>query len=440
MARILFGLFPAWGHVAPTVAIAQRLQASGHQVLYASHPSMRQLLNRAGLELADSYQTGERVVEAIHLLSRGRAFEVFFRLARLNMLNIYLHDLERGARELVRLTRMWRPHVMVNDILFHAGSLAAEAVGIPYVTSCALVLPRTSRDLPPYGSGFSPSRPDWRWSFWRAVWERLDRHADQKINRVRTVLGLPRTEQSFLSLSPYLCVAYSTAALEYTHRSLPPQVFLVGPSISPKRGDHDIPFPWDWLDGRPLVCVSMGTIFTGLKSFFRKAIEASRGQPWQMVIKQGPAMSPRDWGGVPENVLLVNQQPQVALLQRARVMVSHGGDNSVNEALSAGVPLALVPVGADQRDSAQRVVEAGAGLRLSRRWSSARELQRTIRLLLDDPTYREHAQRIARDFSRCDGPGVSAVLIERLIRTRAPVARNPGEPATVYADGADRWK
>jgi MGT family glycosyltransferase len=182
------------------------------------------------------------------------------------------------------------------------------------------------------------------------------------------------------------------------------------------------------------VYVSLGTQHVDLAHFYDRAIEASRGQSWQTVISAGRHLDPSHWTDVPENVLLRNRVPHLELLRKVQVMISHGGHNTVIEAILAGVPLGVAPIGGDQYENAQRVVEAGAGLRLRLSKVKADELRDAIRRLLEESDYRENAQRIARDLARCDGPSIAATLIQRLAEKRAPVLRPDGRSPTVYAN------
>ncbi|MBK8727371.1 MAG: hypothetical protein IPL96_15370 [Holophagaceae bacterium] len=436
MSRILFGLIPAWGHAAPTVAIAQRLMAAGHTVAYAAHPSMRKLLDSAGLELLEEFQWGDNLVQGMELMRQGYSQQqILLRLAHGRPFRIFLHRLEEGTADFRKLIRTWQPDLVVNDIVFHPGLLAAEAEGILHATSCPVILPHwISPGLPPYGSGKPPRQASSLGSrLGSFAGGLLRRIAGARLNAVRRAHGIPKAAEPVLAHSKYLTLAYTTEALEYPRPELPREIHYIGPSISDRRGDHDLPFPWAWLDASPLVLVSLGTIFNGDRGFFEKAAEASRGQSWRMVMKVSPHLPAGSWPGGPENVLAVHEQPQLALLDRASLMVSHAGDNSVNEALAKGVPLVLAPAGVDQAEVAQRVVEAGAGLRIALGSVTVLELRETIRRVLDEQGFRSNAERIAADFARCDGPRVGAALLERLISSREPVLRGLGTPPTCYA-------
>ena len=181
---------------------------------------------------------------------------------------------------------------------------------------------------------------------------------------------------------------------------------------------------------------TLGTINTGQAYLFDKAIEASRGQPWQMVISVGRHLNLSRWTRVPENVLVRNYVPQPALLRQVQAVISRGGMNTVTETLAAGVPLGVAPAGADQFEAARRVVEAGAGLRLSLQKAKVEELTNIIRHLLEKPGFRENAQRIAKDYAKCDGPSTATALILRLTEKRAPLLRPTGRRATIYANEA----
>jgi MGT family glycosyltransferase len=256
---------------------------------------------------------------------------------------------------------------------------------------------------------------------------------DGVLNRVRVRSGLTRELHPFMKLSPWLVMYYMTEAIEYPRPSLGRQVHYLGPSNDLRRGDQEIPFPWEWLDDRPLVLLSFGTIFINQPAFYRRAVAASRGQPWQLVIRVGPGFDRSSMTDAPENVLFVTEQPLLRLLDRASAMISHAGVNSCVEALERGVPVVLAPVAVDQRDAAERVVRAGAGLRIDRRRADAGTIRSSVRRVLHDPSFRRHAERVAADFAKCNAPLTGAHLVERLAETGQPVLRPAGAPPTIYA-------
>lgn len=437
MARILFGIIPAWGHINPTLAIAQLLQEAGHTVAYACHAEMAPAFQQAGLELLDGFRWGDPLLDIrrqAHQPRRRRLPSPGLVIHGLR--DIFFGGLEQAASDLITVVRSWRPDVMLFDSLFPPGPIAAEVCQVPYATSNAVIPWQTSLNVPPAQLGLPPrGRPHWAWPIARSVLDRSARGADRLVNDVRRRHGLPPVRRAFLQPSPYLGLLYATEAFDYTQPDAPPHLYYVGPSISRHRFDSALPFPLDWLDGRPAFYTSLGTLY-GVIPFFDMVIEACREQPWQMVLSVGPHLDPARWKDAPQNVLVRNWVPVVQILPYMSAVLSHGGSNTLAEALSASLPIGVVPRGADQFDNARRVAETGAGLFVYPHMVTMEALRGLCHRLLKDDVCRENARRIARDYARCDGPGTAAALLVRLAQTRAPLPRPAGRRPTVYAGEA----
>jgi MGT family glycosyltransferase len=203
----------------------------------------------------------------------------------------------------------------------------------------------------------------------------------------------------------------------------------VGPLISTNRGD----FPWHWLeDERPTVFISMGTI-AQIQHVFARSIEAARGAQWKAVIALGKGADLGQFRDVPENVLLREYVPQSELLPRVDAVVSHGGNNTVTESLLHGKPLLVIPVTADQPESAGRVVKSGAGIRLELRRVTGEKLRQSIDALLSDGKFRAAAERIQADYQKTQGAATVVRLLERLHTEKTPLHRPDGLAPTLYA-------
>src|SRR6185312_668222 len=111
--------------------------------------------------------------------------------------------------------------------------------------------------------------------------------------------------------------------------------------------------------------------------------------------------------------------PQLQVLDRAALFVTHGGVNSVNEALYAGVPLLVVPQGADQTLVARRVAELGAGLSLSTGDVDVHAVRALGRRLLDEPRFRAAAGSLQAAQRQDTGYPRAADELERYLRRTA---------------------
>jgi UDP:flavonoid glycosyltransferase YjiC (YdhE family) len=106
--------------------------------------------------------------------------------------------------------------------------------------------------------------------------------------------------------------------------------------------------------------------------------------------------------------------PHGDLLPRTDVVVTTGGTGTVLGSLSAGVPLVVAPTAWDQPENAWRVAEAGAGIRLTPRQCTPKQVCNAVQRVLNDQSFRRNARRLATDFARYRGAAQAADLIEDL--------------------------
>src|SRR5262249_2929652 len=155
---------------------------------------------------------------------------------------------------------------------------------------------------------------------------------------------------------------------------------------------RSIPFPWGRLDGRPLVYASLGTLQNRREPLFRCIAEACGACGVQLVISHGGGLTPSQARELPGAPLVVDYAPQIELLQRARLPITHAGLNTVLDALTHGVPLVAIPITYEQPAIARRIEWTGAGRSIPLRDVTRSTLQRIVRMVLDDDRYSEAAR------------------------------------------------
>jgi zeaxanthin glucosyltransferase len=117
-----------------------------------------------------------------------------------------------------------------------------------------------------------------------------------------------------------------------------------------------VDFPWDRLTGEPLIYASMGTIMNGRTDVFRTiATGVANHRGTQLVLSIGDRLDPKEIGPVAGNAIIVNEAPQLELLKRASVCITHAGLNPVLESLAQGVPQLAIPVTFEQPGIAARI-------------------------------------------------------------------------------------
>jgi MGT family glycosyltransferase len=184
-------------------------------------------------------------------------------------------------------------------------------------------------------------------------------------------------------------------------------VRLVGPAF----GDRPDATPMPRLGPGRRVLVSLGTVSAERGGgFFRAVVEAFAGTDLQAILVAPPDLV----GAVPDNVVVAERVPQLALLAHVDAVVTHGGHNTVCEALAHGLPLVVAPIRDDQPVVAQQVVDAGCGVRVRFGGLSGATLRAALTRVLDDPTFRAAAGRVRGSFADAGGAPEAARLIAAL--------------------------
>ncbi len=391
MSRILFISIPEKGHLNPMIAPAVHLRERGHTVAFFAGRNVSDQVHRAGLEVVPE------MLEQPLPTPENRG-DMFARQVRDRVwLRSWIKELlvEQAGPQIEPLRQVihnFHPAVIVADPMIYAAIIAAFREKIPWVALSNSLNPVLDESV----------RSDL-----------LDTVAALATDR-ETLFSQHGLKVSFRgcdALSPWLTVAFTTS--KFIGREVP-GVNLVGPSLpAGSRGD-EVDFPWQRLrPDRPLVYVSFGSQIYHQPEIFGRIIAATRDLGVQLVIAAQQLHGAPDFDRLPDHVLTCAYAPQLRLLPKARVFITHGGANSVMEAIRFGVPLLISPVCNDQFHQAHYVRQSGVGVVLDLFHATSEECRETIRKLLDDPAYRKRMKRISQSYQR-DGGREAAVLIEKL--------------------------
>ncbi|MDY7096068.1 MAG: glycosyltransferase, partial [Acidobacteriota bacterium] len=196
----------------------------------------------------------------------------------------------------------------------------------------------------------------------------------------------------------------------------------------------DASFPWDQLPSdKELVLVSLGSqtevYLEPARQLYCKLFEMMRAaadEPWHFVISVGKDFDPAELGATvggetPDNVTICRWLPQLQLLDRAALMVGHGGLGTIKECAYFGVPMVIVPLSRDQPDNARRVEHHGFGLALDPATASVETLLEAVRRGLEDGDMAASARRLKEVFRRAEDEQRGAVLLEGILSGERPM-------------------
>lgn len=392
MSRFLFVSLPLTGHVNPMAAVAKTLTAQGHDVAWAgSEAYLRPLVGP------------DAEIQQIPLRPHRRQADRGMAAAKTRWEEYIVPHCKVSLKGVDKAVRAFAPDVIAVDQHAIAGALVAHRYGLPW----ASMAPTTMELTRPYRA--LPKVEAWIQAHMAKMW------ADA---------GLPGEPPHDLRFSPHLLIAFTGTALT-GELSWPDNAVLVGPALAERPADLD--FPRDWLDpGRKHVLISMGTLAAeNSHGFYQRALEAVRplGERVQVIVTAPPESVP----DAPDHVLVRNRVPVLELMPQLDAVVSHGGLNTVCEALAHGVPLVVAPIKGDQPINASQVAAAGAGVRVSFARVRPEALRAALVSVLEEPSISKAAAAVRDSFAAAGGAAAASARMARLAGAGQDASRRERE-------------
>ncbi|MFI5910948.1 nucleotide disphospho-sugar-binding domain-containing protein [Dactylosporangium sp. NPDC051541] len=193
--------------------------------------------------------------------------------------------------------------------------------------------------------------------------------------------GATAVDDAFATAGPDLLLNYPESLHDPARTALlPPHTFL-GSAVRSETPDADVTAWLDHDDPRPIVYVSFGSFLSARSDVLARVVTALAPLDVRVALATGSAETAA-WGTLPPHWLAREHLPQVAVLDRAALAVTHGGNNSVTEALNCGVPLLVLPFSTDQFAAAAAIERAGLGLALDPNTATAEALGTAINAML----------------------------------------------------------
>lgn len=395
--RVLFTTQPAVGHFHPLVPLAHALTSAGHEVAVACAPAFCPTVAASGLPAIPAgldwlEEDFEGAFPALTAMPRGPG-----RLEWI-LANVFAGvTAERMAADLLALAPARPFDLVVRETIEFGGCLAAERLGIPHAV-VQVITP---------------------WPGHEAV-------LTAPLARHREALGLP-PDPDLAMLYRYLQLsarppAFQGAAVPPTHHSFRPTVF--------DRSVVDTLPAWaaGWLVP-PVVYATLGTVINrAVPGLFAAILEGTHDVAGTLVLTVGTTVDPASLGPQPAHVHVERYVPQSLLFPRCDLVVMHGGSGTLMAALAHGLPLVVIPIGADQPENAARVAALGLGQVIGPEERTAGAIGAAVRAVLGDPTYRERARQFQAEMEALPGVEHAVALLERLATERQPIVHAPDRP------------
>jgi len=406
---IVYFSFPARGHIHPTLPVVRELARRGRAVAYFSTERFRPQVEAAGAAFLP-------YCAEIRMPERGPG--PFARLTE--TLETLLAWTRAALRAHLQEVCELNPPLIMFDSFAPWGKLFAQLLRAPSIGSIPSILVDAGIDAR-YGNALSAASPEPQLT---ALWHREFRLRCRDALGAHGLAEIPSPSQLLQSYGDFNIV-YTSRRFQPDSKAFDARRFqFVGPCLDFRPEETE--FPFERLDARPLILVSLGTVYGERPEFLRACLEELADGAWQVVLSTGGRLEADALGPMPENCMARDYVPQIELLGRAAVFVTHGGMNSVQEALFHGVPMVLAPQGADQFWIAALVAELGAGLALDAANLQTGAIRASVERALKEPAYAEAARRVGRTLRAAGGSARAADAILRFERGAAGPPRYTG--------------
>ena len=433
--KIGFLSLPLTGHLNPMIALARKLQSRGHDIVFIGVPDIERAVRAANLDFEPFCETE---------FPSGSVAKLWGGVANLRGLDVVRYTARELTPGLVQAGLEHLPgkiaetgvEALVVDTIYRLLELVPMQMRLPYVQIWNILHFDFSGSTPlpfyswPYETG--PEARARNLAGLQMLYE--TREALLSIAQAyaeRTGLKIDWSNPS-ATVSKLAVITQTPKEFDFPIFHLPPQFHYAGP-FHDSAGRQPVAFPWEQLNGNPLIYASLGTLINGSKDVYRTILRAvGELLQMQMVLSVGTNFDPRDLSPIPSNTIVVRVAPQIELLKRASLCITHAGLNTVLEALAQGVPMVAIPLGYDQPGVAARIAYQGVGEFIELDDLTAQRLSELITKVSRNFSYREKAYWFKKVLGETRGLDVAADIIERVFRIGPPTG--PSSPTSEMSE------
>jgi UDP:flavonoid glycosyltransferase YjiC (YdhE family) len=373
--KILFSATPAHGHVLPLLPLARALRSRGHDIAFLTSAGLAPLLQEEEFGMVPAGPMPDVLIEEVHRRigldaptnPTAESVVAFFVDTRLDL----------GADEAVTGARAWQPDLVVAEVCDYVGPLVAAELGVRWASVAF------GPSLPPELTGPMATRA-------------RERYAERDVDAV----------------DPAWIVDPCPPSLQVDGWAAPPNRIAIRPEA------HRVPgreTPGYSPGGRPRVLVTFGTHFTE-PAVLDPILGELSALGVNLTVTLGFVAKPDDFPSAGSQVEFVSFTPLAELLPNVDAVLTHGGAGTTLGALAYGVPLVVVPQGADQFLQAARVAAARAGIAFGSDPVTPAAVANAVRAVLADPEIQGNARMIASEIAALPSPETVAADLEKKLR------------------------
>jgi len=410
------------GHLNPLIALSRELVLWGHRITFFLPREFESHIRQLGLgfvpvEVSDDEPT-RRDPGTVPQPGSTWIEETRANLGRLdNEISAYL-------REYLTAIRDARVDALLMGEIALAGPTVAEALRKPYFVVSTSIPHNFGWDAP---SAFLPRRT-WQQQLQARIFEvsifRMEGPVRRILDRYRLQLGLGPIADRESTFPELAHITQWPKCLDTPRPNLPARFFYTGPFVD-AASRRQVEFPWHKLSGQSLVYASLGTTRKADPAIYHHIASACSGLDLQLVITLGGRRNLGSLANLPGNSLIVESAPQLKLVEKADIVITHAGPNTVLETLLFGKPMLALPLALDQPAVAAHLDRLGVAEVISPQQRSAPEIRRALCKLRTEKCYRDAAKIIQTELQSIHGVVQAASIVEKELKELRKCQRFP---------------
>ena len=422
---IHFGILcpPAVGHLNPMTTLGYELKKRGHRVTIIGIEDVRLKAIATGLEFQVIGKSD---------FSLGATIDLFVKLGNLNGFEAFKYTATQWLTNIANAVLRDAPKVierinidaLLVDQFSAEGGTLAEYLDIPFISVCNAMMLNRDITVPPFITSwdYDPTRERiLRNQLDYALLDRIRKPLQKVIDNYRSAWDLTCVDNSIEIYSSLAQICQQPTEFEFPRKKLPSCFHFTGPYTNPAIRKPTF-FPFEKLTEQRLIYVCLGTLQNQYLWIVQAIAQACAGfLDVQLIITLGGGATPESLPKLPGNPIVVSDAPQLELLPKATLTITHAGMNTVLESLSNGVPMVAIPITNDQPAVAARIAWTGTGEVVPLTEVSVEKLRRAIEQVLRKDSYKQNALKLQESIKQAGGVSKAADIIEQAIVTRKPV-------------------
>jgi len=378
------------GHLNPLISLSRQLAARGHRVTFFHSLELEAQVRQSGI---DFFPIGRASFSGENLRARDQDSNQSGIAGLRYSIRRIVREMEMSLREVPAAFAQVGIDSLIIDEIVLSGPTLAQMLHLPYfVVSTSVPISFGWRVRPPFLECESATTRFFRRQdlLLQVSVFHLGGTIRRKLDDCRRQVGLGPVREIQKVFPELAHIAQLPQCLDLPRPALPSNFYYTGPFVD-KAARPSVMFPWNRLDGRPLIYASLGTAKKSQPAIFRLIAEACLALNLQLVISLGDRLDPEMFDDLPGQPLVVRYAPQLELLKKVEIVVTHGGLNTVLEALMEGKPIIAIPMAHDQPAVAARLARLKTAEVLQINGLSKKQLRLALLRVLNNTSYRDAA-------------------------------------------------